>query len=121
MCLCFLDSQDLLCVHTWFPSPTMIFIAFVSFSYVTALVEAPGMLKRSVESGHECILSRFSRVRLFGTPWTVAHQGPLSMGFLRQEYWSGLPSPPLEGLPDPLIKSASLMSPAYENRHICLI
>ena len=34
-----------------------------------------------------------SRVRLFETPWTVAHQAPLSMGFSRQEYWSGLPFP----------------------------
>ena len=34
-----------------------------------------------------------SRVRLFATPWTVAHQAPLSMGFSRQEYWSGLPFP----------------------------
>ena len=37
------------------------------------------------------ILSLFSRVRLFVTPWTVAHQAPLSKGFSRQEYWSGLP------------------------------
>ena len=34
-----------------------------------------------------------SRVRLLSTPWTVAHQAPLSMGFSRQEYWSGLPLP----------------------------
>ena len=34
-----------------------------------------------------------SRVRLFVTPWTIAHQAPLSMGFSRQEYWSGLPLP----------------------------
>ena len=34
-----------------------------------------------------------SHVRLFATPWTVAHQAPLSMGFSRQEYWSGVPSP----------------------------
>ena len=33
-----------------------------------------------------------NRVQLFATPWTVAHQAPLSMGFSRQEYWSGLPS-----------------------------
>ena len=37
-----------------------------------------------------------SRIQLFATPWTVAHQTPLSMGFLRQEYWSGLPFPILE-------------------------
>ena len=39
------------------------------------------------------MLSRFSRVRLFGTPWTAAHQAPLSLGLSRQEHWSGLPSP----------------------------
>ena len=39
----------------------------------------------------ECVLSCFSHVRLFVTPWTVARQAPLSMGFPRQEYWSGLP------------------------------
>ena len=38
------------------------------------------------------------------TPWTVAHQAPLSMGFSRQEHWSGLPCPPPEGLPIPGIK-----------------
>ena len=37
------------------------------------------------------LLSRFSRVRLFTTPWTAAHQAPPSMGFSRQEYWSGVP------------------------------
>ena len=42
-----------------------------------------------------------SRVQLFATLWTVAHQAPLSMGFFRQEYWSGLPFPPLGDLPDP--------------------
>ena len=38
--------------------------------------------------------SHFSRVRLFSTLWTAAHQAPLFMGFSRQEYWSGLPCPP---------------------------
>ena len=42
-----------------------------------------------------------SRVRLFVTLWTVAHQAPLSMGFSRQEYWSGLPFPPPGDLPEP--------------------
>ena len=41
-----------------------------------------------------------SHVQLFMTPWTVAHQAPLSMGFPRQEYWSGLPFPPPGDLPD---------------------
>ena len=48
--------------------------------------------------------SRFSRVRLFATRWTVAHQAPLSMGFSRQEYWSGLPCPPSGDLPNPGIE-----------------
>ena len=39
------------------------------------------------------VLSHFSHVQLFVTPWTVTHQAPLSMGFSRQEHWSGLPFP----------------------------
>ena len=42
-----------------------------------------------------------SRVRLFATPWTIAHQAPPFMGFSRQEYWSGLPFPSPEDLPNP--------------------
>ena len=52
-----------------------------------------------------------SRVQLF-TTWTVAHQAPLSMGFSRREYWSGLPCPPPGDLPDPGIEVASLEFPA---------
>ena len=48
-----------------------------------------------------------SRVRLSVTPWTLAHQAPLSMGFSRQESWSGLPFPPPGDLPDPGIKPRS--------------
>ena len=44
----------------------------------------------------------------FATPWTVVHQPPLSMGFSRQEYWSGLPFPSPGDLPDPGIKTSSL-------------
>ena len=43
----------------------------------------------------------FSRVGLFATPWTEAHQAPLSKGFSRQEYWSELPCPPPGDLPSP--------------------
>ena len=46
------------------------------------------------------------------TPWTVAHQASLSIGFSRQEYWRGLPCPSPDDLPTPGIESASLMSPA---------
>ena len=48
-----------------------------------------------------------SSVKLFATPWTVAHQAPLSTEFSRQEYWSELPFPPPGGLLDPGIKTAS--------------
>ena len=48
-----------------------------------------------------------THVRLFTTPWTVAHLAPLSMGFSRQEHCSGLPFPPPEDLPDLGIKAAS--------------
>ena len=48
-----------------------------------------------------------SRVRLFATPWTVARQPPLSMGFSRQEYWSGLPFPFPGDLPNPGIEPGS--------------
>ena len=61
---------------------------------------------------HVYMLSCFSRVRLFASPWTAAHQAHLSMGFSRQEYWSGLPFPPPGDLPDPGIEPVSLMSPA---------
>ena len=59
-----------------------------------------------------CMLSRFSRVRLCATPRTVAYQAPLSMGFSRQEYWSGVPFPSPGDLPHPGINPAFLMSPA---------
>ena len=56
-----------------------------------------------------CLLSHFRHVQLFVTPWTVGHQAPLSMGFSRQEYWSGLPGPLPGDLSDLGIES--LMSP----------
>ena len=52
------------------------------------------------------------RVQLFAIPWTVARHSPLSMGFSRQEYWSGLPFPPPGDLLNPEIESMSLISPA---------
>ena len=58
-----------------------------------------------------------SRVQLFSTPWTVAYQAPLSMGFSRQEYWSGLPFPSPEDLPDPGIEPGS---PAFRQTLYCL-
>ena len=51
-----------------------------------------------------CKVKSLSRVQLLATPWTVAHQAPPSMGFSRQEYWSGLPFPAPGDLPDPGIE-----------------
>ena len=59
-----------------------------------------------------CRLSHFSHVQLFTTPWTAARQAPLSMGFSRQESWSGLPCPPPGDLPDSGIKPEFLISSA---------
>ena len=61
-----------------------------------------------------CMLSHFSCVGLFATPWPVACEAPLSMGFPRQEDWSGLPFPPPGNLLSPGIELTlvSLMSPA---------
>ena len=53
-----------------------------------------------------CLLSHFSHVQFFETLWTIAHQNPHSMGFSRQEYWTGLPCHPPRNLPNPGIKLA---------------
>ena len=55
------------------------------------------------------------------TPWTVACQAPLSMGFSRQEYWSGLPFPPPRDLPDPEIEPRSLALQADSFPPGCLL
>ena len=59
-----------------------------------------------------CVLSRFIRAWLFATPWTITCQASLSMGFSRQEYWSGLPCPPPGDLPDPGIALTFFTCPA---------
>ena len=70
------------------------------------------------QRGCVCVseISRFSRVWLFATPWSVACQAPLFMGFFRQEYWRGLPLTSPGDLPDPGIKLTSLVSPALAGR-----
>ena len=67
-------------------------------------------------SSFACMLSHFSHVRLFATLWTVARQASLSMGFSRQEYWSGLPYPPPGDLPNAGIEPVSLTSRALAGR-----
>ena len=61
---------------------------------------------------HYMCCDALSHDQLFATLWTVACQAPLSMGFSRQEYWSGLLCPPPGDLPDPGIESMSVRSPA---------
>ena len=61
-----------------------------------------------------CMLNHFSCVQFFVTLWTGADQAPLSMGFSRQEYWSGLPCPPPGDLPELGIEPASPVSPALQ-------
>ena len=69
---------------------------------------------------HDYVLSCFSRVWLFATPWTVARQAPLPVGFSRQEYWGGLPCPPPGDLPNPGIEPGSLMSSALAGGSLLL-
>ena len=76
-------------------------------------------LKNKIKKKEQCIYRNLfldkcavcarslSGVQLFATPWTVIHQAPLSMGFFKQEYWSGLPFPPPGDLPDQGIKPTS--------------
>ena len=63
---------------------------------------------------YACVLICFSHVCFFVTLWTAARQAPQSMGFSRQEYWSGLPCPLLGDLPDPGIKPMSPVAPAWQ-------
>ena len=67
-------------------------------SYVALLWDFPGKNTRKW---------KWSRVGLFATPWTIAYQAPPSMGFSRQEYWSGLPFPSPGDLPTPGIEPGS--------------
>ena len=65
--------------------------------------------KTGIFTLQECMcVQSLSCVCFLATPWTVAHQTSLSMGFSRQEYWSRLPLPPPGDLPDPGIEPASL-------------
>ena len=92
--------------------PSMKFLLLYYLMTYTLSNQLPIIFPCLIQVIHECVLSLLGHVRLFATLWTVAHQVPLSMGFSRQEYWSGLPCPPLGDLPDPGTKPTSLTSPA---------
>ena len=87
-------------------------LLFLSVFLKKSSVDKAAILPFNLSWLHVPVLSHFSPVRLFATLWTVACQAPLSMGFSRQEYWSGLPCPSPWDLPDPGTEPVSLMSPA---------
>ena len=95
---------------------TSFYLCGSRFSDVGMGTTAPQLIKwQNWDPSHKTLcacISRFSCVQLFATPWTNAHQAPLSTAFSRQEYWSGLPCPPPADLPDPGIERTSLVSPA---------
>ena len=79
-----------------------------SFTFIKRLFSSSLSAIRVVSSVYLKVkVKSLSRVRLFATPWTVAYQAPLPMGFSRQEYWSGLPFPSPGDLPDPGIEPGS--------------
>ena len=100
-------KQLTLAVVTWLIHPILLYRDITSF-----------YSSRFSYTSEECvcILSLFSSVQPSVTPWTVACQAPLPLGFSRQEYWSGLPCPPPGDLPNPGIQPMSLMSPALAGR-----
>ena len=84
---------------------TLIKRLFSSSSFSAIRVVSPAYLKVNMK------VKLHSRVQLFVTPWTVANQAPPSMGFSRQEYWSGLPFPS----PRLLIFLPTILIPAFES------
>ena len=91
-------------LSTFFPSWGI--ITDLKKFFFAALIDNKCAARHHIFNMKTCVsvLSHFSHVWHFATPGTVARQAPLSMGFSRQEYWSGLPFPPSGDLPDPGIK-----------------
>ena len=80
------------------------------------MYDTRGLLRGQEVSEMKMKVKSLSRVRLCATPRTVARQAPLSMGFSKQDYWSGLPCSPPGDLPDPGTEPVSLTSPASAGR-----
>ena len=96
MCTSFINNQGIDCAF--------LSITFSEFS-VYMLYHQHSSLMKKVK------VKLLIHVRLFVTPWTVTYQAPLSMGFSRQEYWSGVPLPSPGDLPNPGIEPGS---PAFQ-------
>ena len=79
-------------------------------------IEKASLLEPNQKRSHVCVLSCFSSVQLFVTLWTIVGQAPLSMGFSRQGYQSGLPCPPPGVLPNGGTEPTPFMSPALKGR-----
>ena len=77
-------------------------------SYITDSLCCTEEINTTLYINHVCVLSHRIVSESLPTPWIRAHQAPLFMGFSRQEYWSGLPCPPLGNLPDSRSKSPAL-------------
>ena len=71
-----------------------------------------GLVWMAIADLRLCCARLLGRVLIFAIPWTVPRQAPLSMGFSRQECWSGLPFPPPSDLPNPGIEPRSPALPA---------
>ena len=92
--LCNCTSHNCMAFMCWHEYLSSILSSWPLISYLSLYLHTRHLLCSCV-----CVCARvrvcsLSRVQLFATPWTVSRQAPLSVGFLRQEYWSGLPFPP---------------------------
>ena len=81
----------------------------IDMNHAIAISKGHNHSKISLRLIYACVLSCFSHVQPIATLWTIACQAPLSMGFSRQEYWSGLPCPPPEDLPNPWMEPTSAL------------
>ena len=90
-------------------------------SILSLMCQMPVALPRLWKIKMSPIASMFSHIQFSVTLWTVAHQAPLSVGFSRQEYWSGLPFPTPGHLPDAGIEPMSPESPALAGRFFIIV
>ena len=88
-------------------SPSSEYSGLISFRMDWLDLLAVQSTLKSLLQHHSSKVKSLSRVQLFLTPWTVAYQAPLSMGFSRREYWSGLPFPSPGDLPNPGVEPGS--------------
>ena len=92
----------------WIPCGNRILYLEVKNTHLLEVEKLKGGLREiGNDAGQLVKVKSLSHLKLFATPWTVAYQAPPSMGFSRQECWSGLPFPSPGDLPDPGIKPRS--------------